>query len=75
MFEGCVGELQISTEFETYKLEGGVRTAPQIKAMQDYAAEVRAGEFPGAEHCYNMIEGEEEKFLKLINSLIPGDDL
>ena len=35
-------------------------------AMKDYAAEVRAGEFPKAEHCYNMIGGEEEKFLKLI---------
>ncbi len=35
-------------------------------AMKDYAAEVRAGEFPGDEHCYTMIAGEEEKFLKLI---------
>ncbi len=35
-------------------------------AMKDYVAEVRAGEFPEAEHCYNMIAGEEEKFLKLI---------
>ena len=35
-------------------------------AMQDYAAEVRAGEFPKAEHCYNMIAGEEEKFYKLV---------
>jgi 3-methyl-2-oxobutanoate hydroxymethyltransferase len=36
------------------------------KAMKDYAAEVRGGQFPEAEHCYNMIAGEEEKFLKLI---------
>ena len=35
-------------------------------AMKDYVAEVRAGEFPEAEHCYNMIAGEEEKFLKSI---------
>jgi 3-methyl-2-oxobutanoate hydroxymethyltransferase len=35
-------------------------------AMADYAAEVRSGQFPKAEHCYNMIAGEEEKFLKLI---------
>ena len=35
-------------------------------AMQDYAAEVRAGEFPKDEHCYKMIAGEEEKFLTLI---------
>jgi 3-methyl-2-oxobutanoate hydroxymethyltransferase len=33
-------------------------------AMKEYVAEVRAGEFPEAEHCYNMIAGEEEKFLK-----------
>jgi 3-methyl-2-oxobutanoate hydroxymethyltransferase len=36
------------------------------KAMKDYAAEVRGGQFPEAEHCYNMIAGEEEKFLTLI---------
>lgn len=33
-------------------------------AMKDYVAEVRAGKFPESEHCYNMIAGEEEKFLK-----------
>jgi len=38
------------------------------RAMQDYAAEVRSGQFPKAEHCYNMIAGEEEKFLKLIKT-------
>ena len=36
------------------------------KAMKDYAADVRGGQFPEAEHCYNMIAGEEEKFLKRI---------
>lgn len=35
-------------------------------AMKEYAAEVRGGQFPGDEHCYKMIAGEEEKFLKLI---------
>jgi 3-methyl-2-oxobutanoate hydroxymethyltransferase len=35
-------------------------------AMKDYVAEVRAGEFPEAEHCYNMIAGEEKKFLTSI---------
>ncbi len=35
-------------------------------AMKDYVAEVRDGEFPKSEHCYNMIAGEEEKFLKLL---------
>ena len=38
------------------------------RAMQDYASEVRSGQFPKAEHCYNMIAGEEEKFLKLIKT-------
>jgi 3-methyl-2-oxobutanoate hydroxymethyltransferase len=35
-------------------------------AMKDYVADVRGGQFPADEHCYKMIEGEEEKFLKLI---------
>ena len=37
-----------------------------IKAMSDYCEDVRAGKFPGKEHCYRMIEGEESKFLKLM---------
>ena len=37
-----------------------------IKAMADYCEDVRAGKFPGKEHCYRMIEGEESKFLKLM---------
>ncbi|MGD9300749.1 MAG: 3-methyl-2-oxobutanoate hydroxymethyltransferase [Desulfobacterales bacterium] len=39
------------------------------KAMQDYAAEVRTGTFPGDEHCYAMIAGEEEKFLNLVKKI------
>ena len=35
-------------------------------AMKDYCADVRAGKFPGDEHCYRMIEGEEPKFIKLM---------
>ena len=35
--------------------------------MKDYVAEVRDGEFPGTEHCYKMIAGEEDKFLKSID--------
>ena len=39
----------------------------RLKEMNSpYAAEVRGGQFPEAEHCYNMIAGEEDKFLKLI---------
>ena len=37
-------------------------------AMKAYAAEVKGGDFPGDEHCYKMIEGEEEKFHELIES-------
>jgi 3-methyl-2-oxobutanoate hydroxymethyltransferase len=37
-----------------------------IKAMSDYCEDVRAGKFPGKEHCYPMIEGEESKFLRLM---------
>jgi 3-methyl-2-oxobutanoate hydroxymethyltransferase len=35
-------------------------------AMKAYAADVRDGLFPEDEHCYKMITGEEEKFLKLV---------
>ena len=37
-----------------------------IKAMSEYCEEVRLGKFPGDEHCYRMIEGEESKFLRLM---------
>lgn len=37
-----------------------------IKAMAEYCEDVRTGKFPGDEHCYRMIEGEESKFLKLM---------
>ena len=37
-----------------------------IKGMSEYCDDVRAGTFPGEEHCYRMIEGEEAKFLKLM---------
>ena len=39
-----------------------------IKAMSEYCEEVRAGSFPGDEHCYRMLEGEEPKFLKLMSA-------
>ena len=38
------------------------------KAIAEYVNDVRAGSFPGAEHCYNMVEGEEKKFLKLMEA-------
>jgi 3-methyl-2-oxobutanoate hydroxymethyltransferase len=31
-------------------------------AMREYVADVKAGTFPGEEHSYRMLEGEEEKF-------------
>ncbi len=31
-------------------------------AMRDYVAEVKAQAFPAEEHCYHMLEGEEERF-------------
>jgi 3-methyl-2-oxobutanoate hydroxymethyltransferase len=37
-------------------------------AMKEYAADVREGRFPEDAHCYTMMAGEEEKFLKLIES-------
>lgn len=35
-------------------------------AIRDYCKEVRSGQFPTHDHCYRMIEGEEEKFLALM---------
>ena len=35
-------------------------------AMKTYCEEVRAEKFPSDEHCYGMIEGEKDKFLKLV---------
>jgi 3-methyl-2-oxobutanoate hydroxymethyltransferase len=35
-------------------------------AMEAYCDDVRAGRFPGEEHCYRMIEGEHGKFLALM---------
>jgi 3-methyl-2-oxobutanoate hydroxymethyltransferase len=35
-------------------------------AMMRYCEEVRNGAFPAEEHCYRMLEGEEEKFRALM---------
>jgi 3-methyl-2-oxobutanoate hydroxymethyltransferase len=35
-------------------------------AMKAYVEDVKAGAFPGDEHCYHMIKGEDEKFQDLI---------
>ncbi len=39
-----------------------------IEAMKAYCADVRAGAFPSEEHCYRMLEGEEEKFKRMIKT-------
>ncbi|RME28268.1 MAG: 3-methyl-2-oxobutanoate hydroxymethyltransferase [Deltaproteobacteria bacterium] len=35
-------------------------------AISEYAREVRSGAFPEEKHCYRMIEGEYEKFEKMV---------
>ena len=35
-------------------------------AMKEYCDDVRAGNFPQSKHCYGMLEGEEKKFLDLM---------
>jgi 3-methyl-2-oxobutanoate hydroxymethyltransferase len=35
-----------------------------IDGMKAYAAEVQEGQFPTSDHCYTMLPGEKEKFLK-----------
>ncbi len=37
-----------------------------IKAMEDYAKEVKESKFPEEKHCYKMIEGEFGKMLKIL---------
>ncbi len=38
------------------------------KAMSEYCEDVRSGNFPGPEHCYRMVEGEEAKFLEMMQA-------
>ncbi len=35
-----------------------------VSGMKEYVAEVREGKFPTMEHCYTMLPGEQEKFVK-----------
>ena len=37
-----------------------------LKALQNYVKDVQEKKFPSEEHCYRMIEGENEKLAKLI---------
>lgn len=34
-------------------------------AMSEYIKDIKAGAFPASEHCYHMLNGEEEKFKQL----------
>jgi 3-methyl-2-oxobutanoate hydroxymethyltransferase len=36
-------------------------------AMREYCQDVRGGAFPEEQHCYRMLDGEEEKFTTLIS--------
>ena len=38
-------------------------------AMKAYCEDIRTGQFPKEEHCYRMIQGEEEKFAKLMKTV------
>lgn len=38
------------------------------QAMAGYCEDVRQRKFPSDEHCYRMIQGEDEKFLKLMEA-------
>jgi 3-methyl-2-oxobutanoate hydroxymethyltransferase len=59
-----IGQFQAFTPKFVKKLANVAEVV--TKAMRDYCEEVRNGTFPGDEHCYRMIEGEEAKFLKLM---------
>ena len=37
-------------------------------AMKEYCNDVRASAFPAEEHCYRMLDGEEEKFISLMKA-------
>ncbi len=38
------------------------------KAMRDYCDDVRGGAFPEEQHCYRMLEGEDQKLKALLQS-------
>ena len=40
-----------------------------IKGMEEYCSDIRNNEFPGDEHCYHMLEGEEKGFQEYMKTL------
>jgi 3-methyl-2-oxobutanoate hydroxymethyltransferase len=46
-----------------------------VQALQEYVKDVHEGTFPGPEHCYKMIEGEQEKLKRLLTPNINGNQV
>jgi 3-methyl-2-oxobutanoate hydroxymethyltransferase len=75
----CDGQLLIASDmlgiFEVFTpkfVKKYANLAEAIReAFQEYAREVRQGQFPTDEHCYQMRAGEAEKFELLLKSLRP----
>ncbi len=59
-----IGQFQAFTPKFVKKLSNVAEVV--TNAMRNYCKEVRNGTFPGEEHCYRMIEGEEAKFLDVM---------
>jgi len=36
------------------------------EAMTRYCEDIRKGAFPEEQHCYRMLEGEEERFIAMM---------
>jgi len=43
--------------------------APMVQALQDYADQIRGGQYPADEHCYHIKSGEEEKLTQMLTGL------
>jgi len=43
------------------------------QALKEYCEDVRRGEFPTDEHCYRMLDGEQEKLLHMMQEQPPED--
>ena len=43
------------------------------QALKEYCQDVRQGKFPTDEHCYHMLDGEQEKLLDMMQEQSPED--
>jgi 3-methyl-2-oxobutanoate hydroxymethyltransferase len=59
-----IGEFQAFTPKFVKKYASVAEVVTQ--AIAEYVKDVRAGKFPQDEHCYQMLKGEEDKFLGII---------